>query len=176
MNTNPLDQPGTPFEMELINPNPSARRTKNGPQYWVRFEVTKEVHDAFMESGQNNLRLAARMVVMPDTDEEEAQRALETGQKIKLVNKKTTPYGSFWTVLRIRKGFFTHPDCRSWLEASTPDDAWNRMHTEFDVESLSVVSPDQLRERLNIVGLGGLILLMNQAEVIWKEERERKAA
>lgn len=54
------------FDVQLMNPNPSSRKTKEGPQYFVKFEVEKEFHDYLMEAKTAGMILAARMQVSED--------------------------------------------------------------------------------------------------------------
>ena len=47
MAINPLDT-GDLFMFEILNPNPSSNKTKDGPKYFLKCEIHKEVHDMFM--------------------------------------------------------------------------------------------------------------------------------
>lgn len=136
---NPLDAPGTPFDLELLNPNPTGRRTADGPIYRVSFQIDKEAYDCFMASRSGNLRLLARMVVLPDTDEEEAMTALEAAPLPP--KKQKGEHGQFWNHLR-RANIHAIPALRQWLQVVAPEDAWRKLHETFGVESLACVSPE----------------------------------
>jgi len=45
---NPFDKIGQPFSLSLYNPNPKARRRKDGPRYFVEFEIDAETFDLLM--------------------------------------------------------------------------------------------------------------------------------
>lgn len=45
---NPLDHTGQKFPLSLMNPNPKARRRRDGPRYFVEFEIDKDAWDSFM--------------------------------------------------------------------------------------------------------------------------------
>jgi len=47
---NPLDYTGQEFPLSLMNPNPKARRGKDGPRHFVQFEIDKEMFDNFMDA------------------------------------------------------------------------------------------------------------------------------
>lgn len=114
MNINPLDKPGTMFEIELLNPNPSSRRTKDGPVRRISFEVSKEVYEAFMDARESNLRLIGRLAVAPDTDEQPAHDAV-SGKKKERKPKEPTPHGALWRELFIR-GFWQCPGVREAIQ------------------------------------------------------------
>lgn len=46
--SNPLDTEGEPFQLSLMNPNPKARRLKDGARYFVTFEVDPDAFELFM--------------------------------------------------------------------------------------------------------------------------------
>lgn len=58
---NPLLEPGTVFDMELMNPNPTSSKTKDGPAYRISFEVQREAWDWFMEAQTRGMLLAAKL-------------------------------------------------------------------------------------------------------------------
>lgn len=62
---NPL-QTGEIFDFEGLNPNPSARKTQEGPVYRVSFEVPQEIWRLFMESNTKGMMIAAKMMVAQD--------------------------------------------------------------------------------------------------------------
>jgi len=150
MQLNPLDFPGRAFEIELRNPNPSSKRLKDGPIYRLSFEVSKEVHDAFMTAAESNLRLIGRMAVLPDTDEQAAHEAVNGTQDMdkqpktqprSKAAKEKTPYGDLWRYLHI-DGFFAAPGVRESLEEvrENGQEEWSPhlfMRKVFGVESLS---------------------------------------
>src|SRR5262245_12770260 len=151
MNINPLDFPGTAFEIELRHPNPTSKRLKEGPIYKLTFEVSKEVHDAFMEAAESNLRLIGKLAVLPDTDEEPAYNAVngahatqgmdkaEKTQPRSKAAKEPTPYGQLWRHLHIAN-FYSAPGVRETLEEfrkSDDEKPHELMRKVFDVESLA---------------------------------------
>lgn len=150
--SNPLDAPGTMFVVELLNPNPSSRRTKDGPVYRISFEVSQEVHASFMNAAQGNLRIAARMSVIPDTDEQPAYDAIMGNGKPKKKKEPKGPYSYFWEYLHPRgrhggNGFVTIPGVLEAIEAkrkSHKEDVWKILHRVFDVDTLAVIGPDQV--------------------------------
>lgn len=143
--TNPLDAPGTPFDVELLNPNPTGKRVKGSPIYRVSFEIDKSAYDCFMAMREGNLRIAARMVVMPDTDEELAQKALEGKTKAKAPKG---PNGALWYALRVA-GFPNCPGVRDAIEKARihpAEDSWQILHRMFDATSLATVSAEKIYE------------------------------
>jgi len=156
MHLNPLDFPGKAFEIELRNPNPSSRRGKDGPVYKLSFEVSKEVHDAFMEAAESNLRIIGRMAVLPDTDEQIAHDAVNgVGDAPKTQPKRNTAkeptlYGQLWKQLHL-SGFFAAPGVRETLEEYREADdekPHTLMQKVFGVDSLSAsIGADEIYER-----------------------------
>ena len=51
---NPLDTGGI-FSLELMNPNPTSSKTKDGPKYRVSFEVNRTDWDCFMDANTNGM-------------------------------------------------------------------------------------------------------------------------
>lgn len=47
---NPLDVIDVAFQMTLANPNPKSSRNKDGPRYFIQFEVDEETHANFMRA------------------------------------------------------------------------------------------------------------------------------
>jgi len=137
VNINPLDIPGTPFEVELLNPNPSSSRKG----YRISFEVNEEVHRAFMAARESNLRLVGYLSVLPDTGEEVVNgmdKQTKTQPKAKAA-KENTPYGQLWRHLHVA-GFFAAPGVRETIEEvrKQPDEeAHILMRRVFDVDSLA---------------------------------------
>ena len=139
MNINPLDFPGQAFEIELRNPNPSSKRLKDGPIYRLSFEVSKEVHDAFMTAAESNLRLIGKMAVLPDTDEQIAHDAVSQPQQARQKPAKGE-YGQLWRHLHIAN-FYSAPGVRETLEEVREDEcdtSHDLMRKVFGVESLAI--------------------------------------
>jgi len=111
--TNPLDHPGTVFDMGLLNPNPTSSKTQAGPVYRVGFEVDRETWDLFMDAETKGMMLAAKVCVCGSGEEEVMEKAT-TGK----------PYGNIASVLHY--GWLYNPtvlsaagsdeDFRTWLE------------------------------------------------------------
>ncbi len=53
---NPLDT-GEEFQIEVMNPNPSSSKTKDGPKYRVSFEMTQDDWQCFMDANTNGMVL-----------------------------------------------------------------------------------------------------------------------
>lgn len=53
---NPLDT-GEEFSIELMNPNPTSSKTKDGPKYRVSFETTQDDWQCFMDANTNGMIL-----------------------------------------------------------------------------------------------------------------------
>lgn len=150
---NPLDVPGQAFDLELLNPNPSSRRTKDGPIYRVSFEIDHEAHQCFMNARAGNLRLLARMVVAPDDTDEAAVKALEVTEekpaKEAKLKKERGPFGHFWRQMHIA-GFASCPGVREEIERQRTvegSDAWEVLRCIFGVNSMSFVSADEVMQR-----------------------------
>ena len=144
MQINPLDTPGVPFEIELLNPNPSSSRKG----YRISFQVSEEVHSAFMAAREGNLRLIGMLAVAPDTDEQSAHDAVNgTKPKREKKPKEKTPYGDMWRELFLA-GFFAAPGVREEVdgERETLTDSYrDLLRRVFGVESLSrEVGPEQI--------------------------------
>ncbi len=140
---NPLDVPGTPFEIELLNPNPSSSRKG----YRISFQVSEEVHSAFMAAREGNLRLIGRLAVAPDTDEQAAHEAVNGKPKKEKKPKEKTPHGQLWKELYLA-GFINCPGMREAGGAVGPiagETTHQLMRRVFGVESLSrEVGPEQI--------------------------------
>ena len=145
MNINPLDIPGTPFEVELLNPNPSSSRKG----YRISFEVKEEVHRAFMAARESNLRLVGYLSVLPDTGEERVNGIAEAPktQPRSKAAKENTPYGQLWRHLHVA-GFFGAPGVRDTLEDArdrADEQPHDLMRKVFGVGSLSLdIGPDKI--------------------------------
>lgn len=133
MNVNPLDIPGTPFEVELCNPNP----TSNRKGYRISFQVTEEVHSAFMAAKESNLRLVGYLSVLGDVEE----KVELNGKKEKKPKGPRGPYSYFWEYLNpeSRKGgggFVTLPGVKEALEEqriTATEPIWELLHRVFGV-------------------------------------------
>lgn len=156
MSLNPLDNPGSVFEIEMLYPNPSSRRTKDGPRYFVRFEVDKAAHDEFMASREMNLRLLARCVVLPDTDEEEATVALASApEKPKREVKPKGDHGAFWAKM-VKSSAYDCRDLQAWLEVESREAVHEALRAAFGVESLTFVSPREAVAKFEMALLPGV--------------------
>jgi hypothetical protein len=74
---NPLDT-GETFTIELMNPNPTSSKTKDGPKYRVSFEIHREAWDEFMDANTQGmvLELTGRATVIPVTKMESTSKVL----------------------------------------------------------------------------------------------------
>jgi hypothetical protein len=135
MNINPLDVPGTLFEVELLNPNPSSSRKG----YRISFQVSEEVHSAFMAAKESNLRLIGRLAVAHDNDDQPAADAVNG--KPKKPKEPKGPYSYFWEYLNPNSGkggsgFATLPGVREVVEAqriTETEPVWELLHRVFGV-------------------------------------------
>lgn len=150
MQINPLDTPGVPFEIELLNPNPSSSRKG----YRVSFQVSEEVHSAFMAAREGNLRLIGKLAVAPDNDDQPAHDAVN-GTKPKREKKPKEPKGPFgfmWEYLHPHSkhggaGFVSLPGVREAIETARfaeTEDVWKILHRVFEAETLAKIGPDDV--------------------------------
>lgn len=170
MNINPLDIPGTPFEVELLNPNPSSSRKG----YRISFQVSEEVHTAFMSARESNLRLVGYLSVLPDTDEEVSLN----GKKEK---QPKGPFGLMWSYLHPNggkggSGFVTLPGVREAIEAARiapTESVWEILHRMFGVGggTLAEIGPEAVREKFP--GNPRVELFIDRA-MKYQQEREVK--
>lgn len=139
---NPLDIPGTPFEVELLNPNPTSSRRKGVPVYRLSFEVPEQIHSAFMNARESNLRLVGYLSVLPDTDEEAVKKGMA-----KKTKEPKGPYGQMWNEL-YRAGFMNCPVVNETIRVermgSDNRSEWDALHAIFEVETLAIVSPERI--------------------------------
>jgi hypothetical protein len=65
---NPLDT-GEEFQLEVMNPNPTSSKTKDGPKYRVSFEMSQDDWQCFMDANTNGMVLvfAGRATQIPAT-------------------------------------------------------------------------------------------------------------
>jgi len=78
---NPLLAPGTVFDMELTNPNPTSSKSKDGATYRVSFEVQREAWDWFMEADTKGMLLASKMCRADGMSFPEEQKEEKRGTK-----------------------------------------------------------------------------------------------
>lgn len=152
-NQNPLDVPGTAFEIELMFPNlSSSKRGNKPPMRRISFEVDDRIYDTFMAAQTSNLRLVGYMSVLPDTDEQAAHDAIK--EKLKKVRKAKEPKGPFsqiWKWLFLW-GFANMPGVKETVEEvrfTEAEDPWKVLHRIFGVEggTLAMISPEQIDEK-----------------------------
>ena len=149
---NPLDKPGTPFHVELLFPNATARSTKDGPKYRVSFEVDQPTFQTFIE-GRNGVRLYARMAVIADdeTGVAEVQGESGTDKKAPKAKESKGPHGAFWREVEA-KNFFSNPHLMEWIETQrrVPGSPMPEViRAAFGVTSRAQISPDDLLARLD---------------------------
>lgn len=151
---NPLDKPGTPFHVELLYPNPTARRGKEGPVYRVSFEIDQPTFQLFIE-GQSSVRLYAKMAVIGDDEKgvaevmaptpEKAQEGAKAGKR---TAKEKGPHSAFSGRL-FALGFFNHPGIKAlihkWCKTYDADTAAEAIYQAFGVTSRTEISPDTWR-------------------------------
>lgn len=93
---NPLDKPGTPFDIELMNPNPSSGKNKQGSWYRVSFELTQEDWQMFMDAETKGMLIGARCTVI-------------TNDQLEAINQEPKPekgpHGNEARIL-VSSGFF----------------------------------------------------------------------
>jgi len=88
---NPLDT-GEEFSLEVMNPNPSSSKTKDGPKYRVSFEMTQDDWQCFMDANTQGmvLEFTGRATVVPVTKLDAAIKAAKPGD-IVMVDKHMNP-------------------------------------------------------------------------------------
>jgi len=105
---NPLDRPGTIFDLELMNPNPTSSKTASGPVYRISFELERDAWQCFMDAQTKGMVIAAKACVV-DIDGAEA---------IETIPEKG-PFGKEAAKL-YRSGFARCPDV--WAAVGTDED------------------------------------------------------
>lgn len=105
---NPLDAPGTIFDLELMNPNPTSSKTKDGPLYRVSFELDRDAWQCFMDAKTKGMVIAAKACVVDLDGAEAIEAAPEKG-----------PYGKEAAKL-YRSGFARCPDV--WEAVGSDED------------------------------------------------------
>ena len=71
--SNPLET-GELFALELMNPNPSSSKTKDGPVYRVSFEMEQEAWQMFMDANTKGMILEFQGRVQAATPTEEPEK------------------------------------------------------------------------------------------------------
>lgn len=112
---NPLHTPNQLFDLELVNPNPTSSKTKDGPVYRLSFEVPRETWDFFMEADTKGMLIAAKACVV----DLEGATALEA-------KPEKGPYGKAAALL-YRAGFHCAPQVRADLGGDKAYLAWLRL-------------------------------------------------
>lgn len=107
---NPLDRPGTIFDLPLLNPNPSSSKTKDGPVYRVSFELEKDDWQLFMDAQTKGMMIAAKACVVSQAEDEVLQKP---------ANDKSKPYGELARELRL-SSFFRRPEV--WKAVGTDEE------------------------------------------------------
>jgi hypothetical protein len=117
---NPLDSVGQPFSMELANPNPKARRRRDGSRYFVEFEVTKEAWGQFMDCRELAgmvIEAPACHVIALNTPQEDTRASAAPGHPEPRRQDRETGQGGNLLARRLHlDGYFRSPVL------------WNRLH------------------------------------------------
>ena len=117
---NPLNKPNTIFDLALMNPNPTSRKTKDGPNYRVSFEVERETWDWFMSAEETTgMVIAAKAAVVGDT----APQCEPITAKPKA--KAKGEHGKAWVQL-YRNNWWLCPEVWPLLGTDTEYQAWCR--------------------------------------------------
>lgn len=116
MDLNPLDTPGTVFDLELLNPNPTSSKTVDGPKYRVSFEIDRESWQCFMDANTKGMIIAAKAVVVGDPEDH---------AEIETARPEKGPWGKEAAMLK-RSGFFRSPDVWQWLGTDADYLKWVR--------------------------------------------------
>lgn len=176
-----------PAEFELMYPNPTARRGKDGPIRRLSFEVRQDVFDAFMDlPGNMILRVVAypvdddgqpfvtqppahafrEFIASQQPSDPEIDAVVSAGKAQKHKQPKG-PHGQFWRVM-FRDGFTNHPAIAVWIQASrVAVGSTDRevMRHALNTPSLTFVSPDALRQAIGqLPDVTGALALISQAE------------
>lgn len=186
-----------PVDVELLFPNLSFRRGKEGPIHCISVEVTEEVWTAFKHL-PGNIRLGARLVVI--ADDETGTAAVEAPTLAPKPKKEPKPkgpwgfsyqapkgpWGYFWEALH-HDGFYHHPDVRQWIterdtldrstftKPSHHDAADKQVFCDFfQVESRAFIAPVTLRDAA-CRNFPGAVPLIEQAERKAEENAQWKA-
>ena len=117
---NPLNKPNTIFDLALMNPNPTSRKTKDGPNYRVSFEVERETWDWFMSAEETTgMVIAAKAAVVGDT----APQCEPITAKPKATGKGE--HGKAWALL-YKSGWWYCPDVWPLFGTDADYQAWCR--------------------------------------------------
>ena len=101
-------RPGEIINVALMNPNPTARQTKQGPVYRISFEVEPELWQRFMEADTKGMVLAAKMMVTEDGQFIEPDPETSVSAVVTLPEPPERLYGQQAKTLRL-SGFFRTP-------------------------------------------------------------------
>jgi len=96
--SNPLNRPYRTFDAALMNPQTSSRGTKDGPKYWVKFEIEAALHEWLMNANTAGMIIAAKCLV---TDDGQLPENIEKPEE----NTQKTAHGKAISEL-FAKGFF----------------------------------------------------------------------
>lgn len=114
---NPLTT-GAQFRLELMNPNPSSRMTKDGPKYFCKFELTKEAHEQFMTADLAGLIIAGvcKATAFQIADDQADEPSDSTGQLAK------EPTGQ---------------NCRKAISLCKDKDFWKFLEAEYSAPNIT---------------------------------------
>jgi hypothetical protein len=142
---------GLQIEAELLFPNLTFRRGKDGPIHRVSFEITEELWTA-LKYLPADIRMAAPLRVLPDDETGVAEVQGETKIEKKTAKPKESkgPHGAFWREVEA-KNFFSNPHLMEWIETQrrVPGSPMPEViRAAFGVTSRAQISPDELLARL----------------------------
>lgn len=114
---NPLDNPGQIFDLELMNPNPTAGKNKQGSWYRVSFELTQEDHQMFMDADTPGLLIAAKACVVAHAEGELLEKKTEKKPKGPYSEQaKSLWLSSFFRNPKIWQAIGTDQQYLDWLK------------------------------------------------------------
>ena len=112
---NPLDHPGKGFVMDLVNPNPTSSKTKDGPKYRVSFEVQQELWQLFMDADTSGMLIAAKATVYTDEPEEPAPKPRGIAQNSGGYVASELHKSGFFINPRVVSALGTDDDYQDWV-------------------------------------------------------------
>lgn len=115
MPVNPLQHPGEVFDLELVNPNPTSSKTKDGPIYRLSFEVPRETWDLFMEADTKGLLIAAKATVVDLGGEAQAVQEEPKGGLYRM-EAQALYLSSFLRTPKVWRAMGTDAEFRAWVE------------------------------------------------------------
>lgn len=146
-------QPNTPVKFAARNMRPKFRRLKAGDIFLVEYEVDESVWNSLRTVPEN--ALLETVLWHHDGDPEPHDQPAP---------EPKGPYSGFWRIMVI-KGVTSYPDLQEKLDV-THDHVWDALHGEFNVKSMSNVSPRQWETWVTENGLHeGLITMSRNAEI-----------